>query len=111
KMGPLKKIVSMLPGMPGLTDKIDVEESQQRLWKYRVIMDSMTEAEMEDPRIIKSTRIVRIARGSGVDPKDVRELIRQYNVSKRAVKGFLGNRKLRRQLLKQLEGSGLGAQQ
>ncbi|MDD1769360.1 MAG: signal recognition particle protein Srp54 [Methanomassiliicoccales archaeon] len=111
KMGPLKKIVSMLPGMPGLTDKIDVEESQQRLWKYRVIMDSMTEAEMEDPRIVKSTRIVRIARGSGVDPKDVRELIRQYNVSKRAVKGFLGNRKLRRQLLKQLEGSGLGAQQ
>ena len=111
KMGPLKKLVSMLPGMPGLTDKIDVEESQQRLWKYRVIMDSMTEAEMEDPRIIKSTRILRIAKGSGVDPKDVRELLRQYNVSKRAVKGFLGNRKLRRQLLKQLQASGLGAQE
>lgn len=111
KMGPLKKLVSMLPGMPGLTDKIDVEESQQRLWKYRVIMDSMTEGEMEDPRIIKSTRILRIAKGSGVDPKDVRELLRQYNVSKRAVKGFLGNRKLRRQLLKQLEASGLEAQE
>ncbi|MDD1767686.1 MAG: signal recognition particle protein Srp54 [Methanomassiliicoccales archaeon] len=111
KMGPLKKLVSMLPGMPGVTDKINVEESQQRLWKYRVIMDSMTDAEMEDPRIIKSTRIVRIARGSGVDPKDVRELIRQYNISKRAVKGFLGNRKLRRQLLKQLESGGLGAQE
>jgi len=111
KMGPLKKLVSMLPGIPGLTDKIDVEESQQRLWKYRVIMDSMTETEMEDPRIIKSTRILRIARGAGVDPKDVRELLRQYNVSKRAVKGFLGNRKLRRQLLKQLQGSGLGAQE
>lgn len=111
KMGPLKKLVSMLPGMPGLTDKIDVEESQQRLWKYRVIMDSMTEGEMEDPRIIKSTRILRIAKGSGVDPKDVRELLRQYNVSKRAVKGFLGNRKLRRQLLKQLQASGLEAQE
>lgn len=111
KMGPLKKLVSMLPGMPGLTDKIDVEESQQRLWKYRVIMDSMTEGEMEDPRIIKSTRILRIAKGSGVDSKDVRELLRQYNVSKRAVKGFLGNRKLRRQLLKQLEASGLEAQE
>jgi signal recognition particle subunit SRP54 len=111
KMGPLKKLVSMLPGMPGLTDKIDVEESQQRLWKYRVIMDSMTEAEMEDPRIIKSTRILRIAKGSGVDSKDVRELLRQYNVSKRAVKGLLGNRKLRRQLLKQLQASGLEAQE
>ena len=107
KMGPLKKLVSMLPGMPGLTDKIDVEESQQRLWKFRVIMDSMTEEEMEDPRIIKSTRILRIARGSGVDPKDVRELLRQYNISKKAVKGFLGNRKLRRQLLKQLQAGGL----
>jgi signal recognition particle subunit SRP54 len=107
KMGPIKKIVSMLPGMPGLTDKIDVEESQQRLWKFKVIMDSMTEEEMEDPRIIKSTRILRIARGSGVDPKDVRELLRQYNISKKAVKGFLGNRKLRRQLLKQFQAGGL----
>ncbi len=110
-MGPLKKLVAMLPGIPGLTDKLDVEESQQRLWKFRVIMDSMTEEEMENPRIIKSARVLRIARGSGADPKDVRELLRQYNNSKKAVKGFLGNRKLRRQLMRQLQSSGLEAKE
>jgi len=37
----------------------------------------------------------------------VRELLRQYNNSKKAVKGFLGNRKLRRQLMRQLQSGGL----
>ncbi len=106
-MGPLKKLVSMLPGMPGLTDDIDLEESQERLWKYRTIMDSMTEEELENPKIIKSSRVLRIARGAGVDPSDVKQLLKQYNQSKKAVKGFMGNRKLRRQFKKQLKSSGL----
>jgi len=106
-MGPLKKIMAMLPGMgTGLQDKINVEESQERLQRYRVIMDSMTEEEMENPKLIKSSRVVRIARGSGMDPKHVRELLQQYNTSKKAVKGFMGNRKLRKQLMKQMQGGG-----
>jgi signal recognition particle subunit SRP54 len=107
-MGPLKKLMGMLPGMPGgMTDKINVEESQARLAKYRIIMDSMTEEEMEEPRLIKGNRINRIAIGSGTDPKDVRELLHQYNNSKKAVKGFMGNRKLRKQLMKQAGAGGL----
>lgn len=105
KMGPLKKLISMLPGMPGLADQCDLEESQERLRKFRVIMDSMTEEEMENPKIIKSSRVIRIARGAGVDPREVKELIRQYNSSRKAVKSFLGNRKLRKQLIKQLQSS------
>ncbi len=100
-MGPLKKLVSMLPGMPGLSEKMDVEESQKKLRRFKFIMDSMTDEEMEDPKLIKSTRINRIARGAGVEAKDVRELLKQYNMSKKAVKGFMGNRKLRKQLMKQ----------
>ena len=106
-MGPLQKLVSMIPGMPGLSDKIDIEESQERLYRYRVILDSMTNEEMENPKMIKSSRVIRIARGSGVDPRDVRELLRQYNTSKKAVKGFMGNRKLRKQMLKQLQAGGM----
>jgi signal recognition particle subunit SRP54 len=107
-MGPLKKLMGMLPGMSnGMTDKINVEESQARLAKYRIIMDSMTEEEMEEPRLIKGARINRIARGSGTDPKDVRELLHQYSNSKKAVKGFMGNRKLRKQLMKQAGSGGL----
>jgi len=105
-MGPLTKLISMIPGMPGLADKIDLEASQDRIYKYRVILDSMTDEEMGDPKIIKSSRVIRIARGAGVDPGDVRELLRQYNASKKAVKGFMGNRKLRKQMLKQLQAGG-----
>ena len=105
KMGPLKKVMTMIPGMSKMEDKINYEESQARLKKYRVIMDSMTDAEMEDPRLIKGTRINRIAYGAGVDPHDVRELIKQYGNSKKAMKGFMGNRKMRKQMMKQM-GSG-----
>jgi len=110
-MGPLKKLLSMLPGMPGITDKVDLEESQERLRRFRIIMDSMTEEEMENPRVIKSSRVLRIARGAGVDPKDVRELLKQYHTSRKAVKGLMGNRKLRRQLMKQMKDSGLEVEQ
>jgi signal recognition particle subunit SRP54 len=68
-------------------------------------MDSMTEDEMEDPRVIKGTRINRIAYGAGVDPHDVRELIKQYAQSKKAMKTFMGDRKMRKKILKQM-GSG-----
>jgi signal recognition particle subunit SRP54 len=91
-----------------MTDKIDVEESQRRLATFRTVMDSMTDEEMEDPKLIKSSRVMRIARGAGVDPKEVRGLLHQYNQSKKAVKGFMGNRKLRKQLMKQLESGEMG---
>ncbi len=108
-MGPLKKLLAMLPGMPGITDKVDMEQSQERLRKFKVIMDSMTDEEMEEPKLIKSSRVVRIARGAGVEPSEVRDLLRQFNTSKKAVKGFMGNRKLRKQLMKQFQAENLGA--
>lgn len=104
-MGPLKKIAAMLPGLSDKLKDQDMEATQERLRKFRVIMDSMTDEELEDPKVIKSSRIVRVARGSGTSPKDVRELLKQYNMSKRAMKGFLGNRKMRRQLMKQFKGT------
>ncbi len=110
-VGPLQKIMSLLPGLPGnVQDKVNVEEMQERLYKYRIIMDSMTDAELDEPKIIKSSRINRIAKGSGVEAKEVRQLLQQYNNSKKAVKGFMGNRKLRKQLMKQLGGQSLEGQ-
>jgi len=104
-MGPLKKIASMLPGLGDRLADQDMEATQERLARFRAIMESMTEEELENPRIIKSSRVSRIARGSGTSPRHVRELLKQYNMSRRAVKGFMGNRKMRRQLMKQLKGS------
>jgi signal recognition particle subunit SRP54 len=109
-MGPLKKLVSMLPGMPGLTDKMDMEQSQERLRVFKTIMDSMTDEEMEEPKLVKSSRVHRIAKGAGVTDHDVRDLLKQFNISKKAVKGFMGNRKLRRQLMKQFGSGNLEAE-
>jgi signal recognition particle subunit SRP54 len=105
-IGPLKKIASMLPGLGDRLGEQDMEATQERLARFRVIMDSMTDEELENPRIIKSSRVTRIARGSGTTPRQVRELLKQYNMSRKAVKGFMGNRKMRRQMMKQLKGSG-----
>ncbi len=102
KMGPLKKVFAMLGFVDRLSDE-EMEELQRKLRDFRIIMDSMTREELENPKIIKSSRIKRIARGSGKKPEDVRALLKHYNQSKKAIKGFSGNRKLQRQLMKQLE--------
>ncbi len=104
KMGPLSKIMSLIPGMGGAQlSEEELEETQRLLHKFRVIMDSMTREEMENPRIIKSSRIKRIARGAGVDPSDVKELLKRYNASRKAIKGMAGNRRLQRMLRKQMK--------
>lgn len=108
KMGPLQKVMNMIPGMSKMEDKIDYAESQAKLKRFRTIMDSMTDEEMEDPRIIKASRVQRIAKGSGVDPHFVRELLKQFNQSKKTLKGVMGNRKMRKQMMKQMGSGDLG---
>lgn len=110
-MGPLKKITSMLPGFADKIKDQDMEATQEKLQRFRVIMDSMTDEELEDPKLIKSSRAIRIARGSGTTPKEVKELLKQYNMSKKAMKGFMGNRKMRRQLMKQFKGVDISARE
>ena len=68
-------------------------------------MDSMTNGEMEDPEIIKTTRIDRIAKGSGTKPEDVRELLNYYKKMKSMMKTMGGGKKLER-LMKRFGGSG-----
>lgn len=102
KIGTIDKIVSHLPssffGGLGAMDRKQKEEMQGNLERFRVIMDSMTEEEKNEPNILKAERIRRIARGSGVKEKNVRELLAQWNRSRKMMKGIKGNRKLRRQM-------------
>lgn len=105
-MGPLNKVFDLLPkfGGPGGKELPDeaLDETQDRMKKFKIIMDSMTKEELEDPKLIKSSRIKRVARGAGCDPKDVRALLKQYNTFKKTMKGFMGNRKMKKRLMKQL---------
>ncbi len=102
-VGPLQKIMDMLPIGPSSISEEEMLDTQAKLKVFRVMMDSMTEYEMENPEVIKRDRVKRIARGSGRTPKDVRELLSHYKRAKRAIKGFTGNRKMRKQIMKQLE--------
>ncbi|MBE3138072.1 MAG: signal recognition particle receptor subunit alpha [Thermoplasmata archaeon] len=103
-MGPLSKIAEMLPGgMSGKLKNVDMDETQNKLKKFRIIMDSMTNEEREDPELIQASRIKRIARGAGVENKDVKEVLKYYNMTKRMMKGFSSDRKMRRNLMRQLD--------
>jgi signal recognition particle subunit SRP54 len=101
-MGPLQKVMSMIPGFSNMQDKIDYEESQKRLSKFKVIMDSMTKEEKDEPNLIKGKRIERIAKGAGVGTHDVKGLLKQYNQSKKTMSSFGKDRKMRKQLMKQM---------
>src|SRR5881628_973688 len=106
-MGPMRKLASLIPGVGGKMKDADMENTQARLRRFKIIMDSMTDDEMKDPKLVKSSRVQRIARGAGVAPRDVKELLRNYEMSRKAIKGFAGNRKMRKQLMAQLEASGV----
>ena len=105
-MGPLSKVAEMLPGMGGKVKDIDMDETQQRLQRFKIIMDSMTSEERENPDLIKASRIKRIARGAGVENRQVKEVIKYYNMTKKMMKGFSSNRKMRKNLMRQLNFGG-----
>jgi signal recognition particle subunit SRP54 len=107
-MGPLKKLMSMFPGAPAKMSDEELETTQEKLRKFKIIMASMTREELEDPKIVKSSRVKRIARGSGMKTQDVRALLNHYNTTKKQMRGLMGNRKLRKQLEKQMKSGNLG---
>jgi signal recognition particle subunit SRP54 len=103
-MGPLSKIAELLPfGQTGKLKNVNMNETQDKLRTFRVIMDSMTEEERQNPDIIRSARVKRIARGAGVENRNVKELLKYYNMTKRMMKGFSSDRKMRKNLMRQLD--------
>ncbi|GAB4326216.1 MAG: signal recognition particle protein Srp54 [Promethearchaeota archaeon] len=98
KMGPFRKILSMLGGQNIPEELKGVAEEQ--LDKWRVVLDSMTAEEKEKPQILKKSRIQRVAIGSGTSYSEVRELLKQYDMMKKMMKRFVrgarGSRKGKR---------------
>ena len=93
KMGPMQQVMNMLPGMGGKLPKNASQVTEEKLGKYKIIMDSMTDYELTHPEVLKQSRVKRISRGSGVRNEDVKELMKYYNMTKKAIKGF-GKRKM-----------------
>jgi signal recognition particle subunit SRP54 len=87
KMGPLKKVLGMLPGGANLPDDA-MENAEEKMDAWRVMIQSMTKDEVEEPKIIDSSRARRIARGSGRTDKEVKELVNQYTMMKKMMKSM-----------------------
>jgi len=85
KMGPLKKLMGMVPGGINVPDDA-METAEHKLDSWRVIIQSMTKKEIEDPKLVDSSRARRIARGSGTSDKEVKEMINQYFMVKKMMK-------------------------
>lgn len=105
KMGPLSKIVEMIPGFGQLKlpkEMLHVQEGKLKLWKYA--MQSMTQEELEKPdEVLDAKRIERISKGSGVSTGTIRELIKQYRQSKKMIKMMKGKGDINK-LMKRFQG-------
>ncbi|MBN2095392.1 MAG: signal recognition particle protein [Candidatus Aenigmarchaeota archaeon] len=87
KQGSIKKLMDMIPGMGGMKlpgEVFDVGEVKMKKWKYAI--ESMTPKERENPEIIKSSRVERISKGSGVSVQDINELLSNFRKMKKMMK-------------------------
>ena len=94
KMGPLKQVLSMVPGMEKQLRDVDIDDRQ--LLRVESIIYSMTALERSKPEIINASRKRRIAAGSGVKVEDVNRLLNQYEQMKKMFKQMNGGGKKRR---------------
>ncbi len=115
-MGPLDQVMDLIPGLgSNLKDQLPDEAmdvTDERLMRYRIVMDSMTDDELRNPSDIGASQIERIARGSGTDEEVVRELLQQHRMMEQTLNQFrgMGEGDMQRMMkrLQQHGGGGLG---
>ena len=95
KMGPIGKLMDMLPGEFGkMSQSIDPQAAEKQVRTTQAIISSMTPEERQNPKLLNASRRKRIAAGSGTRVYDVNQLIKQYRDAKK--------------MMKELKKSGLG---
>jgi signal recognition particle subunit SRP54 len=104
KMGSLKKILDLVPGLAGNMKSEDLEKAEKNMKIWKSIIQSMAKQEREAPDVINATRIRRIAKGSGRSEKEVRELLSRYKQTKSLMKASKGREF--RQMLRRAGGPG-----
>ena len=99
KMGSMRSIISMIPGISGKVTDENIEEGDRQLKVIEAMINSMTKKERENPSIINPSRKRRIAAGSGTTVQDVNRLLKQFEQMKQMMKkmggfGKKGKRKM-----------------
>ncbi|MFP4524249.1 MAG: signal recognition particle receptor subunit alpha [Candidatus Woesearchaeota archaeon] len=110
KMGPLSKVMEMVPGMSQIKmpkEALQVQQEKLELWRH--LMDSMTKEELEDPDIIRGDRLERIATGAGLPVSELRGLLKQYKQSKKMMKMMKGggSQKDMQKMMQRMGGKGM----
>jgi len=103
KVGSIRGFLDNMPGLSGMVKDDQLDQMEDRVSKWRFIIQSMTKEEKADPDLLNSSRIKRIARGSGWSEHDVKELTKNYKNSKNMMKASKG-----RQMQGTLRRMGLG---
>jgi signal recognition particle subunit SRP54 len=93
-MGPFRKLLKMLPGMSYDIPEDKLEMAEGQLEKWRVIIQSMTPDEKDNPKTFNASRMKRVARGSGTSEKEVKELLKRYSMMRRMLKTLRRKKKL-----------------
>lgn len=105
KMGNVKDLMGMLPGMGKALKDVEIEDDAFK--HIEAIIYSMTPKEREHPEIINGARKNRIAKGSGTSLQDVNKLMKQFGDTKKMMK-MMSNPKNMRQMMQQFKGMGGG---
>jgi signal recognition particle subunit SRP54 len=103
KAGGLRSILENMPGMSGMVKEDQLDQQEEKMEKWRYIIQSMTKLEKDDPDLLNASRIKRIARGSGWSEHEVKDLLKAYKNSKTMMKASKG-----RQMQGMLRKMGLG---
>ncbi len=85
-IGPFRRLLKMIPGLTYEVPEGTMEMAEDKLKKWKVIIESMTPEEREKPKIFNSSRTRRVAYGSGTSEKEVKELLKQYSMMKKMMK-------------------------
>ena len=91
KLGPLNKIMSLMPGMGGMQEMMSQVDADGDMKRLGGIIDSMTPAERRNPsKLIDQSRRRRIAAGAGVEPHEVNDLVKQFEPMAAIMKRMAG---------------------
>jgi signal recognition particle subunit SRP54 len=92
KLGPIGKLMEMIPGMNQMAKDVDLSMADSELKRIEAIIYSMTPEERRDPKILKASRKRRIAAGSGTTVQDVNGLLKQFKEMQRMMKQMQSGR-------------------
>ncbi len=91
RLGPMGKVLGMIPGMGGIKDMLDTADLDRDMNRLFGIINAMTPDERRNPtRVIDQSRRRRIAQGAGVEPQEVNDLVKQFDGMASMMKGMAG---------------------